>query len=193
MPTDFIGVYENAFSSSFCKEIIEYFERMSVLGHSYNRKQTDNAPKAAKDDTAIFMHEWQMYQLNGAPRLLQHFNEILWTRIYPDYQSQYPVLNQDFTNINCFYHKIQKTNIGQGYHVWHCESSQRETSTRIMAWTLYLNDVEEGGETEFLHQHRRIKAKEGTFCLFPAGFTHTHRGNPPISNEKYILTGWIEF
>ena len=27
--------------------------------------------------------------------------------------------------------------------------------------------------------------------IFPAGFMHTHRGNPPISNDKYILTGWF--
>ena len=58
---------------------------------------------------------------------------------------------------------------------------------------LYLNDVKEGGETEFLYQHKRYQPKEGTLLIFPAGFTHTHRGNPPISNDKYIVTGWLEF
>jgi len=24
-------------------------------------------------------------------------------------------------------------------------------------------------------------------------FTHTHRGNPPLSNTKYIMTGWLEY
>jgi len=58
---------------------------------------------------------------------------------------------------------------------------------------LYLNDVEEGGETEFLYVKRRVSAKKGRFVLWPAGFTHTHRGNPPLSGEKYIMTGWVEF
>jgi len=88
---------------------------------------------------------------------------------------------------------MQKTEIGQGYHVWHYESSTRGNCTRLLSWILYLNDVEEGGETEFLHLHRRVKPKAGTFVLFPAAFTHTHRGNPPLSNTKYIATGWVEF
>ena len=56
---------------------------------------------------------------------------------------------------------------------------------------IYLNDVEEGGETEFLYQPKRIKAEKGKIVIFPADFMHTHRGNPPISNEKYVLTGWF--
>jgi hypothetical protein len=56
---------------------------------------------------------------------------------------------------------------------------------------VYLNDIVEGGETEFLHQRKRIKPKKGTVLLFPPYFTHTHRGNPPLSNEKYAITGWM--
>jgi hypothetical protein len=29
--------------------------------------------------------------------------------------------------------------------------------------------------------------------IAPAGFTHTHRGNTPVSNDKYILTSWVLF
>ena len=59
-----------------------------------------------------------------------------------------------------------------------------------MVWSIFLNDVEEGGETEFLYHSMRVKAKKGSMLLFPAGFTHLHRGNPPMSNTKYIATGW---
>ena len=64
---------------------------------------------------------------------------------------------------------------------------------RIMAWMIYLNDVEDGGETEFLYQSMRVKPKQGTLVLWPAHFTHMHRGNPPLSGEKYIMTSWLEF
>ena len=57
---------------------------------------------------------------------------------------------------------------------------------------LYLNDVDDGGETEFLHQSKRVKPEEGTFLIWPAGFTHMHRGNPPLKGEKYIVTSWVE-
>jgi hypothetical protein len=62
---------------------------------------------------------------------------------------------------------------------------------RIFNVMLYLNNVEEGGETEFLIQKRRIKPSAGTVVLFPSGYTRVHRGNPPISGDKYILNGWV--
>jgi hypothetical protein len=63
----------------------------------------------------------------------------------------------------------------------------------MMQAILYLNDVEEGGETEFLYFSKRVKPKQGTLLLFPASFTHTHRGNPPLSGTKYIMNTWLEY
>jgi hypothetical protein len=82
---------------------------------------------------------------------------------------------------------------GQGYHVWHCEDMALEFRRRIGTYILYLNDVEEGGETELLYLNQRIKPTAGTLVLFPSGYIHAHRGNPPLSGVKYILTGWLEF
>ncbi len=57
----------------------------------------------------------------------------------------------------------------------------------------YLNDIEEGGETEFYYQEKKISPKTGRCVIAPSGFTHTHRGNIPKSNDKYILTSWLKF
>ena len=65
------------------------------------------------------------------------------------------------------------------------------SSRRFLSFFWYLNDVTEGGETEFLYQGKRVDAKQGRIVIWPAGWTHLHRGNPPLSNTKYILTGWI--
>ena len=59
--------------------------------------------------------------------------------------------------------------------------------------TLYLNTVEEGGETEFLYQSMRVSPVQGTMLLWPAPWTQTHRGNPPLKGTKYIITTWLEF
>jgi hypothetical protein len=58
---------------------------------------------------------------------------------------------------------------------------------------VYLNDVEEGGETEFLYQGLKIKPEKGTLVVWPSSYTHVHRGNPPYSNDKYIITGWGQY
>jgi len=124
---------------------------------------------------------------------INSFHERFYNYIYPLYNIQYPIL-QTLKRHRSKYIKIQKTFPSQGYHTWHCEhNANEEFSNRVLSWILYLNDVEDGGETEFLYQSLRFKPKTGTFILFPAHFTHTHRGNPPLIGVKYIATGWVEF
>ena len=80
----------------------------------------------------------------------------------------------------------------EGFHPYHIEQGNLPPSSyRVSVYTVYLNDVEEGGETEFLYQLKRIKPEKGTACIFPASYTHVHRGNTPFSGEKYIITGWL--
>ena len=38
---------------------------------------------------------------------------------------------------------------------------------RALAWMVYLNDVEEGGETEFLYQQLKIKPSKGRVVIWP--------------------------
>ena len=56
---------------------------------------------------------------------------------------------------------------------------------------VYLNDVEEGGETEFLHLDLKVKPTKGTLMWFPVHYPYVHRGNVPLSGDKYIMTGWV--
>lgn len=90
--------------------------------------------------------------------------------------------------------KFQETKAldGSGYHVWHTEHCGRNPM-RFGVWMLYLNDIDVGGETEFLYYGKRIQPKQGTLIVWPAGITHMHRGNPPVSDTKYVLTGWLEY
>jgi hypothetical protein len=109
--------------------------------------------------------------------------------VIPEYRNRFPMLNhKDLAMLEI---KGQRTPPGGGFHSWHYEAMDGATYNRILTYTLYLNDNFEAGETEFLTQNKRIKPKAGTCVLFPCGFLHTHRGNPPIGATKYILTGWV--
>lgn len=95
---------------------------------------------------------------------------------------------------------LQKYKKGTGgYHHWHSEHypSPHDPSDaslhRVLLWMYYLNDVTEGGGTSFYYQDKTIAPQEGKLVIAPAGFTHTHRGEVPLSNDKYILTSWIMF
>ncbi|MEO7917161.1 MAG: 2OG-Fe(II) oxygenase [Dokdonella sp.] len=95
---------------------------------------------------------------------------------------------------------IQKYIADQGgYPYWHCElypksnDAPSETLHRTLLWSVYLNDGFVEGETEFLHQHRKVAPRTGAMLIAPAAFTHTHRGNRPKGGDKYIATSWILF
>ena len=120
------------------------------------------------------------------------FNQHFFDTHYKNYTDHFSVLN-DMNRHGIISYKIQKTMPSEGYHVWHCEIDNHDRARRLGVYILYLNDVEEGGETEFLYLSQRVKPKTGRLLLFPAGYVHTHRGNPPLSGEKYIMTGWMEF
>lgn len=87
---------------------------------------------------------------------------------------------------------VQKTEADkfEAYSGWHCEAYDYLSSDRVLSYILYLNDDIDGGETEFLYQKHREEAVQGKVVIFPAGFTHTHRGGLLKSGSKYIATGW---
>jgi hypothetical protein len=187
----FIEQYDNVLTPEFCNKAIEYFNFASQHNYTKTRQEHDNARKLDKDGSVLFLPEsFPLEHTSGD--LMKEFSNALWASCYTPYSHKYSIL-RDMGGHSCYGMKIQKIEAGEGYHVWHCETFNRTDSSRLLGWIAYLNDDFEAGETEFLYQQVRITPKQGTIMLSPAGFTHVHRGNPPINGTKYIITGWIEF
>ena len=87
--------------------------------------------------------------------------------------------------------QIQWYKPGEGYHKWHIDGAQMNSCDRAMVYMTYLNDVTEGGGTMFYHQDVTTKAVKGKTLIFPAAYTHLHKGEISKTQHKYILTGWI--
>lgn len=191
----FIGYYPKAVSAEKCNTIINYFEQMVEIQRNYNRQDGEGAYQTIKKDEAIncsipnaINNDVNFIVGNYDPTATVVAEELSFC--FNDYVNKFDILKHE--TLMALYHKVQKTLPGGGYHIWHCEQGSGAHMRRMLVYTLYLNDVEEGGETEFLYQHKRYPARKGDICIFPAHFTHPHRGNPPLSGEKYIMTGWIE-
>ena len=88
---------------------------------------------------------------------------------------------------------IQHYRPGGGYKAWHFERDNRDEriARRHLAFMTYLNDLSDGGGTMFLHQNVTTRAEKGLTLIWPAEWTHTHRGEISPSQEKYIVTGWF--
>ena len=195
MNKDFVGIYENVYSPEYCKLVIDTFNLRDKYGYASSRMVAEGVDQVYKADKSTFLPEHVLQEMplgSAHPEVQIDFNQIFWNTCYPKYADEYSIL-KTHEHHGIYDIKIQRTQPGEGYHVWHCENDSRINGSRIAMVIGYLNDVDEGGETEFLYQHKRIKPEKGTIIICPSSFTHTHRGNPPLSNTKYIINGWIEY
>ncbi len=71
--------------------------------------------------------------------------------------------------------------------------SINEAANRYLVFLWYLNDVVEGGETEFCDLGVRVQARAGRLLMFPPYWMYQHAGLPPRSNDKYILSTYLLF
>jgi hypothetical protein len=186
--TNFIGTYDNYITEEECNKAIELFEQQNKFNNTVNRLTFEQSPITQKQDQQFF----------AAPNNV----DVWWQSLKPMMVNFDLAWNHYVKNVGAndaygvpFYFtdlKIQKTLPTEGYHVWHIEHGKgRENEARAFVFSIYLNDVEEGGETEFLHFSKRVKPKKGRIVIWPAAFPYLHRGNPPLSGEKYILTSWL--
>ena len=111
---------------------------------------------------------------------------------FEKYAQEYPFLDQLPQTKICDAIKIQKYNPDECYSALHCETMGGDLD-RVLAWMIYLNNVTDGGETEFPSQDKKFQPRCGDLLIWPAGFTHPHRGIASKTQVKYIVTGWTVY
>jgi len=183
--------YPDALTRDTCKDIIEVFEKNKEAwrpGETLSGIVPD-----IKMTHDLCCHE--------SPDLL--YAEEIFTKVSNEHVEQflYSWPHQDKWDPTCMfgsgthypYWQIQKYDKNRGhYNAWHTEEPYyKGTAHRLFVCCFYLNDVEEGGHTEFLYSDLKIQPKAGTFVIFPAGWPWIHRGGMPISNHKYFSTTWL--
>ena len=166
-----------------CDNLIEYFEAAKDKGPGTQGPNT--VDKKIKDSTDCVLHDSDV--------AFEYFANL--QKVVDEYVQIYPYVNQynewrvvEGTNIQRYFSN-------QAYYGWHTEraSAEHPKSARHMVFMTYLNNVEQGGETEYYHQQIKIKPEKGLTLLWPADWTFTHRGCPAIYETKYIVTGWFSY
>ena len=177
---DFIKTYPDVIDDYTIDALIEMADSSATWKKSWSKERNDGH---RKDKQTVL----QIDPFNQG--LSSYVNQCLLKNIFQPYVEEFPYLTtiEEWTSAVTILTKIEPS---EGYHSWHCEDLTYDCQQRHLAWMVYLNDVEEGGETEFLYQQRKIRPKRGMGMIWPGSFTHLHRGNPPMST-KYSLTGWF--
>ena len=102
---------------------------------------------------------------------------------------QYKLFDKNYFTENTF--MIQKYIKKIGGFKYHNDYLITNNTHRVITYLWYLNDIHEGGETELWYGRHSIKPKKGKLFLFPAHWGYPHSGLIPISDDKYIITGWL--
>ena len=111
-----------------------------------------------------------------------------------EYKKVYPLCYETMQVWGWTPPRIQRYDPGKAYSELHCENNGEEIyRMRHLAYMTYLNDVTVGGGTEFPLQQITTPAEQGLTIIWPAGWTHHHRGVVAPADVKYIITGWLCF
>lgn len=221
--TDFIEVFPDVLSPEFCQSFIQTFEQSDKKYQGRTGGGVDLSKKISQDIMLNQHTEFQPILEQIFPpitdTLIQYVEKYFFSLIsgisltvaHPETKKAVLLTADNWEeigkpnvgNLVRYLFRLapinaQKYTKGEGnYGYWHSEifpqTGPNDALHRILLFIIYLNDVEEGGETDFFYQNRSVKPKAGSMVVAPCGFTHTHRGNVPVSSDKYIFTSWMLF
>ncbi len=95
--------------------------------------------------------------------------------------------------LRCTDYKIQHYKKNEGLFKWHFDALGPGAWDRQLAMVIYLNSVEDGGETCFHRQNLKVKPVAGDALFFPTFWTHMHCGEIPRSDDKYVVSSFVCF
>ena len=182
-PKSYIGGWY--IEKNVCEELIDYF--------NYNKKYAQQGKTGQGLNTDVKKSLDLSISSGNFDNIIKVYRALLQS-ILQKYIEKHPSSGEvDRFNIMADYN-LQYYQPTDGFKEWHCENGGTLSNFhRHLVFMTYLNDVENGG-TEFQnYPNIQDHAEQGLTLIWPAGWTHTHRGIISDKSEKYILTGWYSF
>jgi hypothetical protein len=177
-------IHESFFDTNFCDTLIDFHKNQVTQGKSYDGLISSGVDHKKKKSLDVHITE----------DLFAPFS-IEIQKVADEYIKKFPWCNGYAKWGIVQVPHIQYYGPNDGYYAWHTErlNAKPASQNRHLVFMIYLNDVTDGGGTEFLHQELIVQPVKGKSLIWPADWTHTHRGIPSPTQDKYILTGWFEF
>jgi hypothetical protein len=197
MISDYFHINENSLSKELCIDIINLFENekkypgTTISGINKDIKNTMEVLIPTNSNSPLFKKLRTLLDKelnNNVKKYVNNINNLV-SNVEENSDRKFNIFN-DFLFFETM--QIQKYDKQKGRYIYHHDFviDEKENKYRVITFIWYLNNVEEGGETEFWKDYK-IKPTAGKLVLFPASWTFPHRGKMPISDDKYIITGWV--
>lgn len=173
-------------SEYVCDGLIQYFEEHPGKKPGETGRGIDPEFKSSTDVSVNPRSE--------DPRICNYMDEL--TKVCHKYMEKFPWSSkqQSAWGVNTVFN-IQKYQPGEAFFGWHSERTTWADVIpfRHLVFMTYLNDVHQGGETEWLHQQIKVQPRKGLTLIWPTDWTHVHRGTPALNEVKYVITGWYTY
>ncbi len=179
---DFIRVYDNVLEPNICQFLIDLFEK------NYDKHQRVENNK---------IPNFTQFNLTDNCKLsdkVDNTHNFLISKVFEYKKKYYELFDENCfpKNHNFEQFRIKKyNNDGNDLFDTHVDVTDYSSARRFLSFMWYLNDVDEGGETIF--PGLKIKPRVGSMLVFPPLWLFPHRGNPPISNTKYLLSTYLHY
>ena len=182
-------IWGDFIDTNICDALMLFWEKQDILpvtpGQVYEHGDI-GVNKDYKDSMDVHIP----HQL-GVP-MVQEYNQAL-QEVLTKYCERFPFCETSrFQIVEPL--SLQCYPVGGGFKEWHTErlSPLPGNVYRHLVFMAYLNDVPDGG-TEWYHQDKYVPAQKGYTVIWPADWTHFHRGRVSHTSEKQIITGWFSF
>ena len=187
-----IRVYDDVLDKESCQNLIDKFDESDKLLENVTVDDGDNAI-SFKQLTMIRHEDWKLLQ-ESMLDVFQHYimkyksdcniRRMMWPQEYG-----YEAIRL----------KRYEANDHDRFDP-HVDVMTHDTARRFLAFFIYLNDVEEGGETEFVSLNKqgtyipyKVEPKQGRLLMFPPLWPWYHAGLKPISGRKYLLHSYCHY
>jgi|688.fasta_scaffold851825_1 hypothetical protein len=200
---NFLYVNNSSICKQLCNDIIGLFEEqigkfegLTASGLNKNIKDTTDFIIPRKDTDQETIKKWERidkFLVKELDRNVKKYIKNLNAKmniIEENSDYKFNICSSNALVTNEF--MVQRYIKNKGRYIYHNDAriEWNNKKYRLITYLFYLNTVDEGGQTEFWGEYK-IKPEAGKLVLFPASWVYPHRGMMPISNNKYIITGWL--
>ena len=189
---NYIRVYDDVLDKVSCKTLIEKFEDSHEYFKTVHKEDKDEV--ISFEQIVLENHdEWESVQED----LLELFKGYIIR-----YKFDCKVTSRQWPTKYGFEAIRMKQYLENDYDRFdpHVDVLDYSTSRRFLAFFIYLNDVDKGGETEFINLTKPgtympylIQPKRGQLLMFPPMWPWPHAGLKPISGMKYLIHSYCHY
>jgi prolyl 4-hydroxylase len=182
--SELVRVYDHALPQSLCERVIGLFEQDRERQFRRQRQNTWIEYTVTRSP----LSEWRDVERALMRNMIEHLKD------YAQLPAAQPLaLKAPRAFEQIMLKKYEPGRPAPDGFPEHCDAYDVATSVRQLGFLWYLNDVADGGETDFPVLGKRIEPRTGRLVLLPPAWMFVHAGRPPVSEPKYIATSYLSF